>query len=258
MQLSSEEINQNRLNPETIAEAVRQVRVNGYVCFEGVLDRQFINDLHDAYRTAFETFLESADPPRFENHYRMFLPFTAPFNDSRIVDNPLVLDIVEALLGGDFRCHYFASNTCLPNSEYQDTHSDIYPLFPDQDVSLPPYHIVFNVPLVDVTEENGPMEIWPGGTHLFTLPGEEIKRLAESMTSIHATMPAGTIMIRDGRMWHRGTINRSNDPRPNIALVYTRRWVNMNHLPKIEISQTAYEQLSDKAKAVFQEEMINT
>ena len=37
-------------------------------------------------------------------------------------------------------------------------------------------------------------------------------------------MPAGSMLVRDARMWHRGTPNNSPGMRPNLAVVYTRPW----------------------------------
>ena len=41
-------------------------------------------------------------------------------------------------------------------------------------------------------------------------------------------------LIRDLRVWHRGTPNRSRAPRPNLALTYTLPWMRYSmELPRI-------------------------
>jgi ectoine hydroxylase-related dioxygenase (phytanoyl-CoA dioxygenase family) len=166
-----------------------------------------------------------------------------------------VLPIVEALVGDDCICHYFASDTALPGSDYQEVHPDIFPLFPESDRVLPPYSIVLNIPLVDATEENGPLEIWPGGTHHYVAERSSVPRLAESMQSLRVLMPAGSLLIRDSRMWHRGTPNRSTAPRPNFTLIYSRFWLRLRYRP-IPIGQQVFEQLSPRAQRLFRLEDI--
>lgn len=241
MKLSPEELATQTLNPETLEEAVQQVRVNGYVVFESALPLDFIQELLVAYMEVYESYLQDPDPTFGKNHYRVFLPFRAPFNDERVINNPLATPVLEALLGKDFTCHYFASNPCAPGSDHQAVHADIFPLFPASEVTPPAYHAVLNIPLVDNNEENGPMDIWPGGSHLSTIPPEQMEKLAPVMPYKQDVMPAGSVMVRNGRMWHRGTPNRSNAPRPNLALVYNRPWLNVAGrvgIPQDELIQT--------------------
>ncbi len=70
-------------------------------------------------------------------------------------------------------------------------------------------------------------------------------------------MPAGSILIRDGRMWHRGTLNRSDAARPNIALVYSRPWM-LAPTRQIGIPQERYDGLSEGARGYFRMEAIGS
>jgi ectoine hydroxylase-related dioxygenase (phytanoyl-CoA dioxygenase family) len=158
------------------------------------------------------------------------------------------------LLGKDYKCHYLASDTPLPGSDYQRVHSDITLLFPETPLSLPTYSVVLNIPLVDFTEENGPVEIWPGGTH-YMPGGVDMATLSEKMHSERVIMPAGSLLLRDMRMWHRGTPNRADHARPNLALIYSRPWLDI-HYPPIRIPGATYDGLSERAKRLFRYEGI--
>lgn len=254
MKLSPEELHDNALKPETLNSAVQQVKMNGYVVFEGVLPLDLVTELHATFMEAFEAHIARTDTNRGVNRYQMHMPFMSPLIDPRVITNPLALGVIDALLGNDCVCHYFASDTPLPGSDYQAVHPDIQLLFPETDLSLPAYSVVLNIPLVDFRDDNGPVEIWPGGTHL--MPGRlNMQELAPLMHSERVLMPAGSLLIRDMRMWHRGTPNRSDSARPNMALIYSRAWLKTTY-PPIGIPRKTYDRLSDRAKHLFRFEDI--
>lgn len=254
MHLSPDELQRASLSPETLKSAVEQVRMNGYVIFEGVLPRERVAALHSRFMEVFEAYVARTQSNRGANRFQMHLPFAAPFCEPQVIAHPFALAVMDQLLGDDCVCHYFASDTPLPGSDYQKVHSDIRPLFPESDLVAPPFSIVLNIPLVDFREENGPLEIWPGGTHL--MPGvRDMERLAPLMRSELVLVPAGSLIIRDLRMWHRGTPNRSTAPRPNMALIYSRPWLK-THYPPIAIPEATYRNLSERAQRLFRLENI--
>jgi ectoine hydroxylase-related dioxygenase (phytanoyl-CoA dioxygenase family) len=258
MKLSVEELSSRILNPETIKAAAQHVRVNGFVLLEGILSKEKVEGLHSVFMNLFEAHIAKTESNRGKNRTQMFLPFADPFIDPELIANPFALPIMEELLGKDCAIKYFASDTPLPGSEYQAVHSDLTALFPDSSLTLPATGVVLNIPLVDFREDNGPVEIWPGGTHLIQESAnrpENIQKLAESMHSEPVIMPAGSLLIRDIRMWHRGTPNRSDAARPNLAMVYFRSWFNAQ--PKIDIPRETYESLCERAKQLFRFENIH-
>jgi hypothetical protein len=266
IKLSQEELSTQTLKPETLALAVEQVEVNGYIVFDSVIPQEKIDEIRSSFDPLFDEYIERKSFNTGKKRAQMYLPFQAPFNQEAIIANPIAMQVIDQILGKDNKCVYFASDTPMPGSDYQNVHCDNMPLFPDLSIALPAYSLVFNVPLVDTTEENGPLEIWPGGTHLTpdrsnhdTLDGSvnkhlHIVRAAEGMLSEKVFMKAGSIVIRDVRMWHRGTPNRSDARRTNIALIYNRSWLGSGY--KIQIPQETYDGMSDKAKSLFRNERI--
>ena len=254
MNLSTEELETQELKPETLGTAIQSIRTNGYVLFEGVLPDEQVSDLHSSFIDVLDKYTAENKPNRGPNRYQMHLPFREPFNDPLVITNPFVIPLIDKLLGEDCVCHYFASDTPFPGSEHQKVHSDITQLFPESEVALPAYSIVLNIPLVEFREDNGALEIWPGGTHL-SPPGENLEEMAGKMHSELALMPAGSLLVRDMRMWHRGTPNRSEAPRPNIAFIYSRHWLRTNY-PPIRIPKKIYEGLPEKGRQLFRFENI--
>lgn len=232
-----------------IVSCADQIKVNGYAVIENLLPRSLIDSLREAFDRLLEEHRAANPTNRGANRYQMYLPFEPPFADPLVYDNDTVLEVVQRVLGPDPICTYFASDTPLPGSEHQRVHSDTRLLFPEEHLSLPCYGLVLNIPLVDVTEENGPMEVWPGGTHLWAGVGD-MQELAQRMPSGFLTMNAGSVVIRDLRMWHRGTPNRGTRSRPNLALVYTRPWYRFEQKPPA-IARARFDSLSERARKML-------
>jgi hypothetical protein len=243
------------LTQEALDLAVQKVQMDGFVLFERAIPEDRLAVIRDAFFKTLDAHRAGTPSNRGANRYQMHLPFEQPFTDPLLIENPLALAVIDAILGENCHCHYFASDTALPGSEYQAVHSDIMPLYPEANLSLPAYSIVVNVPLIDVTPERGPVEVWPGGTHL--MPGRlDMQALAPTMHSQLVTMPAGSLLIRDMRMWHRGTPNRSQEARPHLALVYSREWFQDPGYSRIHIPRAAYEGLSKRAQKLFRYQKI--
>jgi len=110
-----------------------------------------------------------------------------------------------------------------------------------------------NICLVDFTEDNGPFEIYPNGSHLFD--GSEARAGSRLRTPERVLAPAGSLIIRDARMWHRGTPNRTPDMRPMYACAFTRSWYRFGEAvvgaPPPVVSEELYGSWSDELQKLF-------
>jgi ectoine hydroxylase-related dioxygenase (phytanoyl-CoA dioxygenase family) len=271
MKLSPEELASGVLHPETLELAVNLIKVNGFVLFEGVIPREKIEYINEEYLKILNPYLEEHGDEIYDqesgfnagtNHIRLYLPFIEPFIDEEMISHPIAMSVIDRILGEDCVINYFATNTSLPGGKRcQPVHSDAGAKFGDRCAfNLPVTDLVLNVPLVDVDENNGPLEIWPGGTHLLPdytngpNPPFDKEELAAHMQSLKVFMPKGSIVIRDMRTWHRGTPNRSNTPRPNMAIVYST--ANSSVKGNIPIPQETYDALPEKAQRLLRKEKI--
>jgi hypothetical protein len=64
------------------------------------------------------------------------------------------------------------------------------------------------------------------------------------------TMKLGDVMVRDVRGLHRGTPNRTSEPRPMVVLGYSRRWLFRPEV-SIQIPRATFESLSDRARQLL-------
>ena len=266
--LSSEERSSGRLDADTLERACRNVALNGFVVLANVLAADVVDKVHDDWLELANHLLvhdlkkTAVGTNEFrKNRIRMDIPFRRPYIDAQFIANPFVVPIVERILGEDCRLFYYSADAPMPGSDYQVVHADYAPFFPESDAVLPTAGLAVNFPLVDVTESNGPMEIWPN-THRTPEKAfaskPQLQDAARHVAPARMLTPRGSVLIRDVRMWHRGTPNLSNQMRPNLALVYGRSWWDGAYYPQetLGITRAAHDSLSERAKRFVRLEPI--
>ena len=190
---------------------------------------------------------------RNDGRIDLSLPFAAPFNETSFVANADVLLLLRRLLGSTAELKSMHAIYSLavegdasPDAGLQHWHRDtqlLFQRFGSEDpfhlprvhdaaegaaeaggVHLPPYAINVFVPLVDMTEANGPTE-FTLGSHVWgaDVIAEEERR-GDAVVDHRFLVPAGTAIVADYRTLHRGTQNRSGAPRPMAMFVWGRDW----------------------------------
>lgn len=237
--------------PERIQQYADEIRSVGYTVLDDTLPESVVAEMLAAFDPLLDAKRAKEPTNRGANRYQMYLPFEPPFADPRLYAHPTALAVVENLFAQDYICTYFASDTPFPGSDYQKVHLDCRLPFPEGPYGVPTYSVVLNVPLVDYTEENGPLEIWPSGTHMIAQP-KDMERMATLMPSVRLKLKAGGILLRDARLWHRGTPNNGPRSRPNLAVVYSRGWFRFENQPnRIQIPRATFEEFSEPFKKMF-------
>ena len=251
----------SQIDGAAIERATRELFEEGYTVVEDALPPDLLSELRQEYMREFSAKLarlrlRSVDPgPKVEandgvridfrpvggnhdvNRWNMHLPSRLPFLDPRVVAHPLVVAVVQRMLGAAPTLAIIASDVPLRGSTYQNIH---------QDVSAP--WITLNVPLVDCTEENGALELWPrthrnpaalDSTAPYRMTEEQI-RAATRVPPKKMLLRAGSFLIRDQRLLHRGTPNRTDEPRPMFNLHYLPAPAAMPHRAVVDgVARTA-------------------
>lgn len=237
-----------RYDSSRIKQFVEAVITDGFC----VLPKHFPSDKLERWRQSFlpllerhisrEGHLQNRGPSR----YYVTLPFTEPWADSSIYEDDDVLAIVEQLVGTDAVMCQLATDTPLLGSTTQEIHRDALPLFPETGQETPPFQLALNFPLVDVTTANGPFEV-VRRTHMMS-KDEGLRRLESGELILEPiTMNLGDVMIRDVRGLHRGTPNRTHEPRPMVVIGYSRRWLFRPEV-SIHIPRAMLHKLSSRAR----------
>ena len=252
MRLTPEEIQQQRLHPESLAEALRQVREVGYVILEETMTRQWTETM----RLAWDGHIEGHAPGDLLDR---------PFTDPLAIENPWAMQILDETLGEGFWAKLpYHCNSTEPNwPDTQEIHRDQAHLFSGLPLALPPHMMVVHIPLVDFSDANGSTEVWPG-THLVTDHAEtyrpedggitgQLEARGPTMPSRRANMPAGSTLVRDMRLWHRATPNRTDQRRTMLSLVYHRFFPTLGYQYKASdpLPDQVMDRLSKRARGIF-------
>jgi len=191
--------------------------------------------------------------PRGKARGYITLPWVAPFANSEVFANPTILGVLDRVFYQEYKLVQLAADIPMQGSEYQEIHRDFRPLFTDQIVT-PLYAVAVNFPLVEVTADNGPFEM-ARGTHV--IPREEglIKVHAGEIPMEQFYMQLGDVIIRSPLALHRGTPNRTPQPRPMIVMGYVMHWLH-THKVDLTLSREYYESLPPKLQQKLRCEVV--
>jgi hypothetical protein len=221
---------------------VADLNRDGICVIPGVFDTAKIDAWHAAFEQLFAE--RQARPgglaPREQARYYLTFPWVPPFADDDVWANPTILGVLNRVFPQEYVLVQLGADIPVRGSDFQETHRDYRPLFTDA-VVTPLYALAVNFPLVDVTEENGPLQ-HARGTHV--LPREvALQKVASGeMPLEYCPMKRGDVSIRTPLALHRGTPNRSDRPRPMVVMGYVMHWL---HTPQVDLNvpRAYYEQL---------------
>lgn len=132
--------------------------------------------------------------------------------------HPVVLPLIKHLVGDGCLVSSLSAITIGPGEVAQPIHAD------DQVIPITKPHPACTAnsmwALTDFTEANGATRVIPG-SHL----ADHSPAYREHYDSIPAEMPAGSILVWHGSLWHGGGANRTNQRRRGIAMNYCAGWI---------------------------------
>jgi ectoine hydroxylase-related dioxygenase (phytanoyl-CoA dioxygenase family) len=223
------------MDPAHRQAAVHALQTDGFVVLEDVIEKAHVEALREKMLADVEVIMARPQPPFqfIPGHIQHDPPPFPPFLFRDVLMNDMVVDLTKSILGPGLINDFYSGNTNLPGSGTQPVHPDEGQLWANLEAAPPAHAFVVNVPVVDMDEINGSTELWPGThrdvtmhIHLNTLrvPEERLRARRAVVPPIQPRVKAGSILIRDLRLWHRGMPNRSDRPRPMIAMIYRCQW----------------------------------
>ncbi len=203
-----------RIEDATVDDVVAGMQTDGYTIVEGILSpaevaaaKQSLQDVLAATPTGRNDF-EGFSTRRVYALFAKTRAFDGP------ATHPLILGVLDRVLG-EYQFSAPVGIQIGPGEKAQVLHRDdaVYPL------PRPHQEVVVNTmwPLDDFTVENGATRLVPGSQHRTDAPDES--------ETVPAEMPAGSVMIYPGSVWHGGGANTTDRPRLGVIIEYCSSWL---------------------------------
>ncbi|MEO5838254.1 MAG: phytanoyl-CoA dioxygenase family protein [Acidimicrobiales bacterium] len=201
------------LSDAEIERRVAEIDDQGYTLLEGVIDPELIGALRDTVTRL----LAELDIPFGENTFlghntrRIFnlLPRDPIF--AQVPLHATVLPLIDRVLGGQCLLSSLTAIEMSPGQRPQPFHAD------DGSITLPRPHIALECigiwALTDFNKSNGGTRIVPG-SHKWDrapVPGERVDYVT-------VEMPAGSVVVYHGSLWHGGGANDTDERRMGIVV----------------------------------------
>jgi len=236
------EISDGSLSMETLLKAYISMVLCGVVALSGaVFSADFVEVLANEQRRVLSEYFEQLQAGKLAKEQHTFArergakrfevraPLAPPFSDDQLIANPIVLQLIRLLLGSRVEIDTLSQVSALPGAADQSWHTDVEGLFREPEPGAighhPPAGLVMVVPLVNLTEEMGPTEFQTGSHRLQELTDPlERKFAAWSLPIVRPLLDAGSVVLFDLRLTHRGTQNIADTHRPILYMSYVKEW----------------------------------
>lgn len=228
-----------------VDDDLRSFERDGYVILEGVLSPSELGDL----RAAIEAFELGRPMGRndFEGtrSHRVYSLAAKGEVFTRVAEHPRVVEMLDRLLLPNWLLSTFQSIRLHPGETAQAWHCDdgFYP-FPRPR----PLHLAVSVifALEDFTRENGATEL-AVGSHRWN--EEHPDDRPETYTQ--AVMKAGSAVVFDGALWHRGQANRSSSTRLALSPQYCQPFLRPQESQLLIVPKERARAMSDRMRAML-------
>ncbi|KAF2494558.1 phytanoyl-CoA dioxygenase family protein [Lophium mytilinum] len=233
------------LSWRNLQTATRALHRDGLVVIEDVIDPNTIDHLNTKLVSDARTLQSAGDASPYnynKGNIQQDPPLTPQFFSPSVFLNPLARQVIHSILGPRSRLSFISANSAMPPTP--DSPPQSQPVHSDADFAHPasPFALVVNIPLIDMTIENGSTEVWLGTHSVSSVAAQEgahgerasgriasklLEERREERPPSQPTVKKGSIVLRDLRLWHAGKPNLSQDVRVMLALIHFAAWYRL-------------------------------
>ncbi len=207
--------------PNTQAESpspeLTQLRNDGYVVLRDVLSPAQVRSVRDELEPHLGPF--GRNPFEGERTQRAYALLAKAPSIATLVEHPEVLALTDSFLWKSYLLWGALAINLHPGETRQDYHCDDEAGAPPRPRAAQGMSTMWA--LDDFTEGNGATEIIPG-SHLW---GPDESPDAHDSRTRQTLMSAGSVMIWQGSLFHRGGANRSDGTRLGVTIQYSQPWL---------------------------------
>jgi ectoine hydroxylase-related dioxygenase (phytanoyl-CoA dioxygenase family) len=228
-----------------MADPLETFRRDGYVILERAIDRVAIAELVAAlapYEAERPMGRNSFEGERTQRVYSL-AGKGAPFQ--RLAEHPDVLALVDQTLLPNALLSTAQSIRLHPGQAAQSWHTDdVFYLMPRPRTMTLAITVIWAID--DFTADNGATELIPGSHRWGTeLPDEN------RIDALPAVMPAGSALVFDAALWHRGGHNRSAGTRLAISPQYCQPFLRTQESQFLVVPPDAAGRCSPRMRALL-------
>jgi ectoine hydroxylase-related dioxygenase (phytanoyl-CoA dioxygenase family) len=215
---------------DSVDDHLARIRDTGYTVIPDVIDAAAAGSLVEHLERLEDELGVLPSDNSFEGRstVRIYNLLTHGADFEAIPVHPAVLPVVEGVLDRGCLVSSLSSIAIGPGETAQPLHAD------DQVMPLPRPHVatVCNTmwALTDFTEANGATRVVPG-SHLRA----EAPDYGVHYDSVPAEMPAGSVLVWHGSLWHGGGANSTDARRYGIAMNYCAGWIRQQENQQLGI-----------------------
>jgi ectoine hydroxylase-related dioxygenase (phytanoyl-CoA dioxygenase family) len=217
-------------SPEAVQQHLSEIRERGYTIVENAIEPERVAAIAAELDRLERALAVGEGKNVFEGFktVRIYNLLARGRVFEEIPVHPNVLPLAEGVLDPGLLVSSLSSIAIGPDETPQPLHAD------DQLIPLPKPHVplVCNTiwAITDFTEENGATRLVPGSHRADCSPNP-----LETHDSIAAEMPAGSVLVYHGSLWHGGGANRTGARRVGIAMNYCAGWVRQQENQQLGI-----------------------
>ena len=201
--------------PRSLAQDLESFELDGFVVLESVIAPELIAEIKSALIETEEVNKIGFRTTKFEGKRTIRIYNLLAHGETfwKIPIHDAVLPFAEAVLDEELQLSSLSSITLCPGQEEQSLHAD------DQLLPIPKPHQPFTLNCVwaisDFTAENGATRIVAGSHKATERPSFDMKADAFALE-----MPAGSVVVWHGSLWHAGGANTTSERRYTISNYY--------------------------------------
>ena len=228
-----------------MVDPLESLQRDGYVILERAIDRAAIDELcaalapYEADRPMGRNAFEGRRSQRVYSLAGKGEPFL------RLAEHPAVVSLVDRALLPNYLLSTVQSIRLHPGEAAQSWHTDDgFYLTPRPHARTLAITVIWAIE--DFTADNGATELIPG-SHLWGAEHPDTRDVA----AIAAVMPAGSALVFDAALWHRGGANRSPGTRLGLSPQYCQPYLRPQESQLLIVPPDAARRCSDRMRAML-------